>query len=212
MTNSEGSFNTIPAEAFSPFKVEIVDAAEAAGTTGGVRLRNMKGEFLSENLDWNKIATTEQIFTVEKQGQFQAFRSPAGKYLSLKDDGSLELKRVAPEGEIIERGKLIDRFSTWGPGYKISFYLSIQSFGPSEWSSVLSFKGNDAASNCCNPGDRVPSIFLHLSGRLQFSQINKFGNDVFYGNVQLNKWHKIDIEQRKFEGKVIYFLPSQRNK
>ena len=137
-----------------------------------------------------------------------ADRSQQGKYLSLKDGGSLEM--VVLEGHIIEKGKLIDTFSTWGPFFRISFDLLITSFGPLEYSSVLSFKGNDAANNCCNPGDRVPIIQLHSAGRLCFANsVSGNGNHNFYGNVQLNKWHKIEIEQDKLDGKVIYFLPSQ---
>ena len=96
-TNKDGSFNSIPAEAFSQFKVEIVEAAGSGGVSGGgggVRFRNVKGEYLSENMDWSKTATNEQIFTAVKQEQFQAFRGLNGEYLSLKDDGSLEMVTV----------------------------------------------------------------------------------------------------------------------
>ena len=88
-TNNDGSFNTIPAEVFSQFKVEIVEVATTGG--GGVRFRNNKGEYLTENLSWSKTASSEQIFQSVKHGEFQAFKNLQGEYLSLKDDGSLEM-------------------------------------------------------------------------------------------------------------------------
>ena len=107
------------------------------------------------------------------------------------------------EGEIIEKGKLIDTIATWGPFFKISFDLFIISFGPSKWSSVLSFKGNGATQNCCNNGDRVPIIQLHSAGRLYFiNAVNGEGNHNFYEIVQSNKWHNIEIEQKNLNGKV----------
>ena len=73
--------------------MEVVEVAPSAGVTAltGVRFRNMNGEYLSENLDWDKTATNEQIFTAVKQGEFQTFKSLKGEYLSLKGDGSLEM-------------------------------------------------------------------------------------------------------------------------
>ena len=168
---------------------------------GVVRFRNMKGEFLSENLDWSNV-TKEQLCRVERHGKFQAFRTLAGEYLSLKDDGSL---MVLPEEEIIEKGKLLDTFSTWGPFFKISFDLLIKSLGPAQWSSVLAFKGNDASKSCCDHGDRVPLIAVHSAGHLFFSNsVNGDGNYYFQIDniVQLNKWHKIEIEQKQFDWKV----------
>ena len=63
-------------------------------SAGGVRFRNVKGEFLAANLDWSQTPSSEQMFTAEQQGEFQAFRSQSGEYLSLKDDGSLEMVTV----------------------------------------------------------------------------------------------------------------------
>ena len=75
--------------------MEVVEVAASVTGGGGVRFRNVKGEYLSEDLDWNNVATTEQIFTAVKQGEFQAFKSPRGDYLSLNHDGSLEMVAVA---------------------------------------------------------------------------------------------------------------------
>ena len=196
ITSDDGIADTIPAEVFSQFKVEVIQEA-----AGGVSFRNMKGEFLSENLDWSTTAS-KKLFRVEKHGGFQAFRSLRGEYLSLKDDGSLE---ILPEGETIEKGKLIDSFTSWGPFYKISFDLWIISFGPALWSSVLSFKGNEAANDWGQHGDRVPSILLHSAGQVYFvTSLSGNGNYNFPSKVELDKWHKIDIEQKPFDGKVTY--------
>ena len=108
-----------------------------------------------------------------------------------------------PEGEIIEKGKLIETIAAWGPCFKISFDLFITSFGPSEWSSVLSFKGNGATKSCCSNGDRVPTIGLRSDGRLYFANsVNGNGNYLLNGIVQSKWWHKIEIEQTNLNGKV----------
>ena len=104
---------------------------------------------------------------------------------------------------MIERGRLIDTVEAWGPLFKISFDLFITSFGPSEWGSILSFKGNGGTNNCCNNGDRVPIVQLHNNGELFFiNSINGNGNAYFHTAVDLNKWYKIEIEQTRIDGKV----------
>ena len=77
----------------SQFRVEIVKVAGCGGNCG-VRLRNVRGEYLTDILGWNKTSSSQQIFSVEKYGEFQAFRSHKGEYLSIKRDGSLELITV----------------------------------------------------------------------------------------------------------------------
>ena len=105
-------------------------------------------------------------------------------------------------GEMIERGRLIDTVEAWGPLFKISFDLFINSFGPSAWSSILSFKGNGGSNNCCNNGDRVPIVQLNENGQLYFiNSVN--GNAHFHTGVDLNKWHKIEIQQNRIDGKVV---------
>ena len=79
--------------------------------------------------------------------------------------------------------------------------MFITSFGPSEWGSILSFKGND--NNCCNDGDRVPIVQLRSNGQLYFiNSVNGEGNYFFYHGVELNKLYKIEIEQKKVDEKV----------
>ena len=91
----------------------------------------------------------------------------------------------------------------WGPFFRISFDLFITSFGPSEWGSILSFKGNGGTNNCCRPGDRVPIVQLRSNGQLYFiNSVNGEGNYFFYHGVELNKLYKIEIEQKKVDEKV----------
>ena len=79
--------------------MEVVGVADGdGGGDDGVRLRNNKGEYLTEDLSWSKNPTKEQIFTAVKQGEFQAFKSVKGEYLSLKDDGSLEMATICQAG------------------------------------------------------------------------------------------------------------------
>ena len=106
--------------------------------------------------------------------------------------------------QMIERGRLIDTVEAWGPLFKISFDLFITSFGPSAWSSILSFKGNGGSNNCCNNGDRVPIVQLNENGQLYFiNSVNGNGNAYFHTGVDLNKWHKIEIQQNRMDGKVV---------
>ena len=105
--------------------------------------------------------------------------------------------------EMIEKGRLIDTVSSWGPLFRISFDLFITSFGPSVWSSILSFKGNGGTNNCCNNGDRIPIVQLHDNGELYFiNSINGNGNAYFHTAVDTGKWYEIEIEQNKIDGEV----------
>ena len=67
----------------------------------------------------------------------------------------------------IERNKLIDTIPSWGPYYRVNFDLHINSFG-SGWSSVISFRGNNAAQTCCNMGDRTPIMQLEEAHRRMY--------------------------------------------
>jgi len=118
-----------------------------------------------------------------------------------------EAQREPPTGEMIERGRLIDTVEAWGPLFKISFDLFITSFGPSAWSSILSFKGNEGSNNCCNNGDRVPIVQLTDYGDLFFiNSIDGNGNGYFHTGVELNKWLKIEIQQDRIDGKVFFLV------
>ena len=107
----------------------------------------------------------------------------------------------------IERGRLIDTVEAWGPFFRITFDLFISSFGPSTWSSILSFKGNGGTNNCCNNGDRVPIVQLRDNGELYFiNSVNGNGNAHFHTRVETNKWLEIEIEQTKMDGKVENYI------
>ena len=105
-----------------------------------------------------------------------------------------------------ERNKLISTIPSWGPLFRINFDVYLDSLG-SGWQSLLAFKGNNAASNIGEFGDRVPIIELN-DGKLYFlTAIN--GNPNFHftpRGVQVGKWYKIIIEQNLVNGKVRYIL------
>ena len=91
----------------------------------------------------------------------------------------------------------------WGPFFRISFDLFVSSLGPSQWGSILSFKGNGGTNDCCNNGDRVPIIQLNENGELYFiNSVNDNGNAYFTTPVETNKWHEIVIEQTKIDDQV----------
>ena len=104
---------------------------------------------------------------------------------------------------MIERGRLIDTVEAWGPFFRISFDLFVTALGPSEWGSIISFKGNGGTNNCCNNGDRVPIVQLRDNGQLYFiNSVNDNGNAHFHTAVDTDKWYQIEIAQTRIDGKV----------
>ena len=100
----------------------------------------------------------------------------------------------------IQKNKEIGTIDSWGPFFRVSFDLIIQSFGRDEWSSLLAFRGNGAICDDCKTGDRVPALFLHnRDGIIELSNsVNSFHFD-----VELNHWYNIIIEQKSVNRKVI---------
>ena len=98
----------------------------------------------------------------------------------------------------ILRDKEIGTIESWGPFFRVSFDLIIHSLLEDEWSSVLAFLDGTERTPIA-----IPVINLHRSGFLKFLNIN-FWPLTFDFNIKLNIWYNVMIEQKTFNGKVIF--------
>ena len=104
----------------------------------------------------------------------------------------------------VEKNTEIGTIPSWGPHFRVSFDLKINSGSKAGWSSVLSFKSDGGARNMEEMGDRIPAIFLNKKGSIHFtSGVNGNRNYVFnFNSIKLNKWYSIAVEQIRNKGKV----------
>ena len=138
-----------------------------------------------------------------------------GKIQGVKEEEIINLSGV------VKKDNMIGTIGSWGPYFRISFEMMIKSFGADKMTNILSFKGNGATSNCCEIGDRVPALFMenkdkHGHPSLFFAHSLSGNGNYFYRRwidlqqfkspnyMELNKWYKIIIEQKKelHDGKV----------
>ena len=96
VTFHDGSARVAPSKVLSQFKIELVRL-----DSDHVGLVNAAGYYLSAYMDdlgwYMKSPQQEEIFAVETHGEFVAYRSHDGKYLSVNTDGFLELLTVENE-------------------------------------------------------------------------------------------------------------------
>ena len=101
---------------------------------------------------------------------------------------------------------MIGTIANWGPQFRVSFDLKINSLDlphRSGWSSVIAFKVDGGAGNMDKIGDRIPAIFSNKRGYLHFANaVNGNRNHVFNFNFKLKKWYSITLEQTWENGKV----------
>ena len=110
---------------------------------------------------------------------------------------------------------LLNTLPTWGPAYKVSLDIFINSFdGPNLaeggwWAEILRF--TNTTNNRGNLGDRLPAVFTHKDGYIIVaSQIGDNNNYFIGGHIQLKKktWHKLEITQFSEDSKVFLFIYS----
>ena len=105
----------------------------------------------------------------------------------------------------VEAHRILGSVETWGPQYRISFDLMINSLVPGNtdgWSSVLRFKRKGAGNAGFN-GERVPSININKN-RMSLNVANLDGMGYYYYDiaVELNKWYNIILQQKVTNGQV----------
>ena len=111
---------------------------------------------------------------------------------------------------MIGQNNLLSTLPTWGPSFRISLDLYINSFhGPNlkngKFAELLRFTSRDG--NCCAVGDRIPAVFTDKRGFIQVAtQIGTQGNK--WRNVKLSQktWHRLDILQYTWNNKVDFTI------
>ena len=63
---------------------------------------------------------------------------------------------------MVKKNREIGRITSWGPLFRVSFDMKINSSQKTKWTSnfktILDFKGNGGTRDCCEHGDRIPSV------------------------------------------------------
>ena len=106
--------------------------------------------------------------------------------------------------------KLVASLATWGPAFRISLDLYINSYetidADSDWAEILFV--TSTMNQCCNIGDRIPAMFAHKDGYIKTStQIGNEGSKSFeHAPLDVTTWYAVELLQHLEEDKVtIYF-------
>ena len=112
---------------------------------------------------------------------------------------------------MIGQNNLLSTLPTWGPSFRISLDLYINSFHRpnlknGKFAELLRFTSRDG--NCCAVGDRIPAVFTDKRGFIQVAtQIGGAGNKVKNVNLDEKTWYKIELVQGVFSNnKVTYAI------
>ena len=127
---------------------------------------------------------------------------------TLKKSLSLKLSSYFHLDEItVSRNNLLETLAMWGPSYKISMDLYINSFdGPNLKNGKLAelIRLTTTNGNCCGIGDRIPAIFTNKRGFIQVgTQIGSNGNKWTNVNLNARSWYKLDLMQYVWSNKVL---------
>ena len=121
----------------------------------------------------------------------------------------MEFSRIDKDENIglsgdVKKNTEIGALPSWGPEFRISFDLMVNSLSGGTWLSVLSFKRDGGKRNGGVIGDRNPAIFLNKKGFITFaSGVNGNPNHNFnFNSIKLKKWYSIEIAQTRDKGKV----------
>ena len=110
-------------------------------------------------------------------------------------DWSRSFRKCFPT-EPITRNKELASLQYWGPGYKVSFDLTIRSYPTSsDWAGILRLT---TGSDCCNIGDRIPLFKLFRDSQLVIlNAVNDQGNHQSRFNLNTNQEYSIELSQTK---------------
>ena len=106
----------------------------------------------------------------------------------------------------ISQGNLVTTLPTWGPSYRITFELYINSFDGANLKNrrlaeLLRLTTTDG--NCCRIGDRIPAIFTDKRGFIQVAtQIGTHNNKLKNVNLKEKTWYRLDLMQYAWNSKV----------
>ena len=104
------------------------------------------------------------------------------------------------------KGKLIERYPTWGPEFSVRMDITIKALPPNTptYRSLLHFT---EYSNVKNYGDRVPAIWLHKGGFLLVcSAISGDKNKCTHVHQAIGQQFTLEIKQAtsQSDGKMLY--------
>ena len=115
---------------------------------------------------------------------------------------------------VITKNNLLAVIPEWGPNYKITFELNVESFANDGnlWGNIFRFTATDV--DCCNVGDRIPALFTNSGDFLYLcTNIDDNGDKCVLspvGVVETNTWYFIEYEQKFVEyqvrRKIFFFL------
>ena len=108
------------------------------------------------------------------------------------------------EGEPVGRDHLVEILLTWGPAYRVSLDLHINSFehgGAGAWAELLRFTNTEA--DCCTIGDRIQAVFVHKNGNIMVvTQIGEDGNWNKQFPLTEKTWYNLEMVQNVQDNKV----------
>ena len=113
---------------------------------------------------------------------------------------------VLIDGTPIGQENLLATLPNWGPLFRVSLSLYINSFdgdnlARGQFAEVLRVTSSD--NNCCRVGDRIPAVFTHKNGFIQVvTQIDRNGNKVKNVNLNEKTWYDLELVQYAQSGKV----------
>ena len=100
------------------------------------------------------------------------------------------------------KNKQIIELPYLGKEYSVSFELFMNKMPTANYQSVIQLT---TGKDCCGMGDRSPGVWVMNSKELLVTAaISGNGNThKMFPGMEENKWYKIEINQRKGNGKVV---------
>ena len=59
---------------------------------------------------------------------------------------------------VVKKNTVIGTIPSWGPLFRVSFDMKINSYRKTDWTSILDFKGNGGTREKGKHGDRIPTV------------------------------------------------------
>ena len=108
------------------------------------------------------------------------------------------------KSEPITANRLVATLPSMGPYFDVSLDIWVDNFQPNpkhDWSELIRFTATKV--NCCNPGDRIPSILINKAGLIHVaSQVGTVGDYFTTVHIKTKTWIKVEVKQYAQNGKV----------
>ena len=97
----------------------------------------------------------------------------------------------------LNENRILKNFDKWGPQFKIDLEVFINSMD-TPWATIIRFT-DDNSSDCCEPGQRSPGIYLEpnleLRWRMQLNPDSLGDQFDISKDVGLKSWFNLSISQ-----------------